>query len=146
MSNNHRLLLVVEDNDEDFASLMRVLDQVSFSGSIHRCYDGDDALDFLHHGGQYDDLHEFSRPNLILLDLNLPGIDGKQVLQEIKQDRHLKLIPVIIFTTSSNSQDVDICYQAGVNSYILKPMNLDTFKASIKTLLQYWFEFVILPN
>jgi CheY-like chemotaxis protein len=83
---------------------------------------------------------------LILLDLNLPGTDGREVLRRIKQDDHLKTIPVIILTTSNNPKDIKACYQHGVNSYVIKPMDFKVLKHSIQTLLSYWFEITMLPS
>ncbi|MBE9067204.1 response regulator [Leptolyngbya cf. ectocarpi LEGE 11479] len=139
-------LLVVEDSDDDFAALGRIIDR---SCDIHipiiRCNDGDDALDFLHREGAYTQGQPSTMPEVILLDLNLPGTDGREVLQQIKQDEQLKTIPVVVMTSSSNPQDIDDCYQAGANSYILKPTNIEKFKASIQAFIHYWFAVAILP-
>ena len=83
---------------------------------------------------------------MILLDLNLPGTDGREVLAEIKADPQLKEIPVIVLTTSSDDRDVQACYQAGASSYIQKPVDLDGFMRAIERLNDYWFEVVILPR
>ncbi len=83
---------------------------------------------------------------MILLDLNLPGTDGREVLAEIKADPQLKQIPVIVLTTSSDDRDVRACYQAGASSYIQKPVDLDGFMQAIERLNEYWFEVVILPR
>lgn len=139
-------LLVVEDSDEDFAVLTRILKKLSFSSPIHRCCDGDEALDYLYHQGIYRNNGSYSLPSLILLDLNLPGTDGKDVLEEIKQHEHFKSIPVVIFTTSSNPQDIKICYQRGANTYILKPMNLTEMRIKVEQFLDYWFKVSILPS
>lgn len=138
-------LLVVEDSDEDFEVLTRILKKLSFSSPIHRCCDGDEALDYLYHQGTHKNNSNYAFPSLILLDLNLPGTDGKEVLDEIKQHSHLKSIPVVIFTTSSNPEDIKTCYQRGANTYILKPMNLTEMKTKIEYFLDYWFKVSILP-
>ena len=83
---------------------------------------------------------------MILLDLNLPGTDGRDVLAEIKRDEHLKLIPVVVLTTSSDERDIEKCYQAGANSYMKKPVDLGGFVSAIQRLKDYWFEIVILPK
>ncbi|MBL1208929.1 response regulator [Geminocystis sp. GBBB08] len=139
-------LLVVEDSDTDFAVFSRFLQKLSFHNPVYRCYDGDDALDYLYHRGKYQNFSIFSRPSLILLDLNLPGTDGKEVLTEIKKNDFLKTIPVIIFTTSSNPDDIQTCYQKGANTYIIKPMDLNKMKIMIQSLLEYWFYVSILPS
>lgn len=139
-------LLIVEDSDEDFETLQRFLRSSQLVIPIYRCNNGDRALEFLLRTGQYANPELAPRPNLILLDLNLPGTDGRQVLYRIKQNANLKSIPVVVFTTSSNPKDVEICYQYGVNSYIVKPIDFAKLKRSIQTIVDYWFEINILPN
>ena len=140
-------LLIIEDSNEDFEALRRVLAQVSTASlAVSRCIDGDDALDFLHYTGKYSSEPRFALPELILLDLNLPGTDGREVLYIIKQNEHLKAIPVVVLTTSANPKDIAICYQSGANSYMLKPMDINELKNSVQTLLNYWFKVTVLPN
>jgi two-component system response regulator len=83
---------------------------------------------------------------VILLDLNLPGTDGREVLEEIKRDADLTRIPVIVLTTSSDQRDIDRCYQAGANTYIQKPVDLESFFRAIAQLKEYWFEIAALPR
>jgi CheY-like chemotaxis protein len=140
-------LLIIEDSDEDFEALKRIINQVSaFPLSIDRCIDGDDALDFLNREGIYSHVKNRPSPELIILDLNLPGTDGREVLVTIKQSKHLKTIPVVVLSTSANPKDIEDCYQYGVNSYMLKPMNIGDLTSSIQTLLDYWLKAMILPN
>lgn len=139
-------LLIVEDSDEDFETLQRFLRSSQVVIPIYRCNNGDRALEFLLRIGQYANPELSPRPSLIILDLNLPGTDGRQVLYRIKQNANLNSIPVVVFTTSSNPKDVDICYQYGVNSYIVKPIDFAKLKRSIQTIVDYWFEVNILPN
>lgn len=140
-------LLIIEDSDEDFEALRRIINQVSsFALSIDRCLDGDDALDFLNQEGIYSTSKNIARPELIILDLNLPGTDGREILVTIKQSKTLKFIPVVVLSTSANPQDIEDCYQSGVNSYMLKPMNISDLKDSVRTLLDYWFKAMVLPN
>jgi CheY-like chemotaxis protein len=139
------LLLVIEDSNEDFEAFHRYVQQSPLTIPIYRCADGDEALAFLYRTGRYVDPQSAPRPGLILLDLNLPGTDGREVLQQIKQDEILKLIPVVIFTTSNNPKDITTCYQQGVNSYIVKPMNFTRLKQNIKILIDYWFDTNMLP-
>ncbi|MBE9228628.1 response regulator [Phormidium sp. LEGE 05292] len=138
--------LLVEDSDEDFFAFERIFRKLSITQAIYRCSDGEEALDFLYHRGQYSDQKQAPRPSIILLDLNLPGIDGRDVLAQIKQDSDLSIIPVVVFTTSSNPKDVEICYQQGVNSYIIKPINVNKLMRNIQLLMEYWFEANTLPN
>jgi len=140
------LLLVIEDSNEDFEAFQRYVRRSPLTIPIYRCVDGDDALAFLYRTGRYADPQSAPRPGLILLDLNLPGADGREVLRNIKQDETLKLIPVVIFTTSNNPKDIEACYRQGVNSYIVKPMNFSRLKRSIQILIEYWFDTTILPT
>jgi CheY-like chemotaxis protein len=140
-------LLVIEDNDEDFEALSRIINLVStLKLVIHRCIDGDDALDFLDRVGKYSNLGDRSYPDLIILDLNLPGTDGREILATIKQSKTLKTIPVVVFSTSSNPKDIEACYQSGANSYMLKPMNINLLKDSVRMMIDYWFKATVLPN
>ncbi len=140
-------LLVVEDSDEDFEALSRIINQLKIDSiRVHRCIDGDDALDFLHREGQYHNANDIPFPRLVILDLNLPGTDGREVLATIKQGKTLKTIPVVVFSTSSNPKDIEVCYETGCNSYMLKPMSNSQLKSSVETLLKYWFKTVILPT
>jgi CheY-like chemotaxis protein len=139
-------ILLVEDSPEDFETTERAFRRSGLKNPIYRCADGDEALDFLHRRGQYSDSDKAPRPGVILLDLNLPGTDGREVLSEIKNDPGLKQIPVIVLTTSKDERDVEVCYRCGANSYIQKPVDLDGFMKAIERLNDYWFEVVILPK
>ncbi|MGB3533541.1 MAG: response regulator [Microcoleaceae cyanobacterium] len=143
---SNRLLLVVEDSDEDFNAMQRMMQKLSFVYPIYRCTDGEEALDYLFNEGEYIDKENAPRPSVIMLDLNLPGTDGREVLEEIKQDQKLRLIPVVIFTTSSNPKDVEICYSQGVNSYMIKPIDIRKLEESIQNFINYWFKFVVLVD
>jgi CheY-like chemotaxis protein len=138
-------LLVIEDSDEDFAAFERIIRKLSLFQKIYRCTSGDDALDFLRQMGSYTDA-DAPRPSMILLDLNLPGTDGREVLEEIKQDELLRVIPVVIFTTSDNPRDVDVCYQNGANGYIVKPIDVKKLTKTVQVIVDYWFEANTLPS
>jgi len=139
-------MLVVEDSNEDFEALQRFLRRSPLPVSIQRCVNGDQALAFLYRTGEYEEADHAPRPGLIVLDLNLPGTDGREVLRQIKQDENLRTIPVVVFTTSNNPKDIEDCYQYGVNSYIVKPINFQQLKRDIQTLLDYWFDVTTLPQ
>lgn len=139
-------ILIVEDSDEDFEAFGRVMHRSSVTNPLFRCTDGDDALDFLYRTGTYADRPIAPRPALILLDLNLPGTDGREVLEQIKQDEELKIIPVVVFTTSANPRDVEVCYKNGANGYIVKPININRFVEIIRIVIDYWFRAIILPD
>lgn len=139
-------LLIVEDSNEDFETLERLLQLSPLVIPIYRCENSDRALEFLLRTGKYADPELAPRPGLIVLDLNLPGTDGRQLLCRIKQDDNLKSIPIVIFTTSNNPKDVKDCYQSGVNSYIVKPIDFAKLKRDIQTIVNYWFEVITLPH
>ncbi|MBD2183577.1 response regulator [Planktothrix sp. FACHB-1355] len=140
------MILVVEDSDEDFTALERVLKQSLCKAPIHRVRDGDEAIDYLYRQGPYANAEQAPRPSIILMDLNLPGTDGRDVIQQIKHDYTLKIIPVVVLTSSSNPKDVRDCYQNGTNSYMLKPMGLEQLKFTITDFLHYWLELAIIPD
>jgi two-component system, response regulator len=139
-------ILIVEDSPEDYETTVRAFKKSGLNNPIYRCEDGDDALDFLLHRGKYVDKDKAPRPGIILLDLNLPGTDGRAVLSEIKKDANLRTIPVIVLTTSDDGKDVESCYNGGANSYVKKPVDLDRFIQAIQRLKDYWFEVVVLPK
>ncbi len=139
-------LLIIEDSDEDYAALERIIAKAKVSHPIYRCEDGEEALDFLYREGEYTDETLAPRPSLILLDLNLPGTDGREVLAEIKQDANLKTIPIVIFSTSSNPKDINACYRYGISGYLVKPMDINRLDRLVQTFLDYWFQAVELPN
>lgn len=145
-ANSTQPLLLIEDSDEDFETFQRMMRKWCATAPIYRCIDGDEALDFLYHTGEYIDSAKAPRPAIILLDLNLPGTDGREVLEQIKQDDDLKTIPVVVFTTSSNPKDIEACYQYGANGYILKPININKLMKTLQVLIDYWFETVTLPD
>ena len=142
----HQPILLIEDSPEDYEATVRAFERSGLRNPIFRCEDGDNALDFLHRRGRYADPEQAPRPGVILLDLNLPGTDGREVLTEIKQDDRLKQIPVIVLTTSDDARDVEACYRAGANSYVQKPVDMDGFLRAIERLNGYWFEVVVLPD
>ncbi|QLE57071.1 response regulator [Nostoc sp. TCL26-01] len=139
-------LLIIEDSDEDYEALRRIMHKEVVLNPIFRCHDGDDALDFLYHKGIYNNNQAVPRPAIILLDLNLPGTDGREILAQLKQDKDLKYIPVIVLTTSCNPKDIEICYRYCVASYIVKPIDINRLVKTIHSFLTYWLDIVILPD
>jgi CheY-like chemotaxis protein len=139
-------ILLIEDSPEDFEATTRALRKAGLVNPVFHCSDGDEALDFLNRRGSYASPERAPRPGVILLDLNLPGTDGREVLCEVKGDERLKRIPVIVLTTSTDERDIEKCYLAGANSYIKKPVDLDGFVRAVQQLKDYWFEVVILPK
>ena len=139
-------ILIVEDNDDDFFATMRAFKKADLANPVRRCTNGDQALDYLFRRGEFSDNGKAPRPGIVLLDLNLPGTDGRQVLRVVKADPSLKKIPVIVLTTSRARQDIEKCYADGANSYIQKPVNLEGFVQAIARLKEYWLEVAILPK
>jgi two-component system, response regulator len=139
-------ILLVEDSPEDYFITVRAFRKSTVTNPIFHCVDGDDALDFLNRRGAYSDAAKAPRPAMILLDLNMPGTDGRAVLAEVKKNDLLKEIPVVVLTTSDDERDIQGCYQAGANSYIQKPVDMDSFVTVIHGLKNYWFEIALLPT
>ena len=139
-------LLLIEDSDEDMVATVRGLRREGLEIVFHRCTTGDQALDYLYQRGRYADQAQAPRPDLILLDLNLPGTDGRALLAVIKDDVEIKIIPVVVLTTSNNPKDIATCYRHGANSYQIKPVDYARFKQSLQTMITYWFQTVTLPD
>lgn len=137
-------LLVVEDSPEDREATSRALRKAGVTSPILFCTSGDDALDFLHARGKYAETSAV-RPAVILLDLNMPGTDGREVLAEIKANAALKSIPVVVITTSRDERDIHTCYESGCNAYVRKPVDLGAFMLSMQRLSDFWFGEAILP-
>ena len=138
-------ILVVEDSDEDYLGLVRALDGMSAMASLHRCTRGEEALEYLHGRGRFADPGKAPRPALILLDLNLPGTDGRELLDEIRSDEKLRSIPVVIVTTSRHHLDVEWCYQNGANGYHVKAIDYPKFRNEMRLLVAYWLNVCVLP-
>ena len=132
-------ILVVEDNDEDFEMLRLNFQEAAIPNPLLRCTYGEETLELLR------DAERAPRPCLILLDLNLAGMDGRQVLEQLKADPALRGIPVIVLSTSDNPKDVQGCYQGGGSAYLLKPVDLERFEAMVRHFKAFWLEFVLPP-
>jgi two-component system response regulator len=143
---NSQLILMVEDSDIDFETTLRAFKKSNIHNPLHRCQDGDEALDYLFHRGKYQNDPHWRRPGLVLLDLNLPGTDGREVLEEAKKDESLKKIPIIVLTTSNDEVDINRCYKAGANSYIVKPVTIEGAIYAVERLKDFWLEIAILPR
>ncbi len=136
------IILVVEDSDEDFEATKRAFKKSGLANVLIRCRDGEEAIDYFF--SEKNSLNFI--PNIILLDLNLPGTDGLEVLKKLKGDDRFKRIPIVVLTTSSDEYDIEKCHDSGVNSYMVKPVNLGKFIEAIQHLNDYWFEVVVLPK
>lgn len=140
------VILLVEDDAEDQRLTVRAFEASKLHNELHVVGNGEDALDYLFRTGQYENPRSSPRPDLILLDLNMPRIDGRDVLKKIKEDPDLRRIAVVILTTSSHEEDILRSYDLGVNSYITKPIKMSSFMDAIHDLQHYWFELVVLPD
>jgi two-component system, chemotaxis family, response regulator Rcp1 len=136
-------ILLVEDNPGDVRLVKEVMKDAKVANSLHVAEDGEEAMAMLRREGKYSGS---VRPDLILLDLNLPGKDGREVLREIKTDDNLRLIPVVVLTTSSAEEDIIKSYSDYANSYITKPINLSQFISVVKSIENFWLTIVKLPN
>lgn len=143
---NKLRILVAEDDPDD-----RLLIKDAFAASrsnwdIRFVVDGEDLLDYLYHRGRYASESNLPVPGLILLDLNMPKVDGREALRVIKADEALRRIPVVVLTTSNDELDVARSYDLGVNSFITKPVTFDALIEVVQTLNKYWFDIVKLPT
>ena len=136
-------ILLVEDSPGDIRLTREVLRDARIANHLHIVSDGEQAMAFLRREGEYADMQ---RPDLILLDLNLPRKDGREVLAELKEDPELHLIPVIVLTTSSAEQDVLRSYDLKAACYITKPIDLDEFIAVVRSIETFWLSIVRLPQ
>lgn len=143
--NKHSILLV-EDSDADSETTTRILAKCPAAPAIYRCSDGDEALAFLRHRMAHTDSENQESPGVVLLDLNLPGLGGRDVLKQIKTDDSLRHIPVVILTTSTDQSDVSFCYRAGASGYMTKPVDLEKFSQNIRDFHAFWFGTVLLPD
>jgi len=131
-------ILLVEDNDFDAELTLRALTKYNLANQIVRFADGQEALDFLFSSKSSTGEELRANPKLILLDLKLPGISGLEVLQAIKSNPHTRCIPVVVLTSSTEEEDIIKSYESGVNSFISKPVEFDSFMESVKNLGLYW--------
>lgn len=136
-------VLLAEDNPTDVLLTREALADAKLRIHLHVVEDGVEALEFLHKEGKYGDV---PNPDIILLDLNLPNMNGHEALTAIKSDDRLKHIPVVILTTSEDEADVQESYHSGANCYITKPVNFDQFRSVVKTIETFWFTIVTLPH
>ena len=136
-------ILLVEDNPGDERLTREALKEGKVYHKLHWAKDGVEAMEFLQQKGKYKDS---PRPDIILLDLNLPKKDGREVLQDIKQDEKLKRIPVVVLTTSKAEEDVLRTYNLHANCYVTKPVDLDQFITVVKSIEDFWLTIVKLPS
>jgi len=136
-------ILLVEDNPGDSRLAKEALKESKLKNNLYIAEDGVEALNFLYRTGKYS---KMPRPDLIILDLNLPKKDGREVLAEIKNDDNLKRIPVVILTISKAEEDILKTYNLHANCYVTKPLDLDQFMKVVKSIEDFWLTIVKLPN
>jgi CheY-like chemotaxis protein len=136
-------ILLIEDNLGDVRIAIEAFKESKIPVNVNHVTDGIKAFDFLKKASEYKNK---PTPDLILLDLNLPKISGFEILSKLKSNDDLKQIPIVIFTTSHTQEDIEKCYKLGANSFISKPIDLDSFIDTIRVIGNYWFHLVKLPN
>ena len=136
-------ILLVEDNPADVRLTEEAIRESKISSDLHIVKDGVEAINFLKRIGKYS---KACRPNLILLDLNLPKKSGLEVLREIKQDKDLKRIPIVVLTISANEEDLMKAYDLHANCFVIKPLEIKDFYKIVKAIEDFWFKIVNLPK
>jgi CheY-like chemotaxis protein len=138
MAGKSAVILLVEDDDAHAALITRVMEEEEAVSKIYRVSDGEGALNYLFHKGCYAKGDDSPRPDLVLLDLRLPKLDGHEVLTAIKQSDDLKVIPVVVLTTSENEKDIALAYRSHANSYLVKPLGFGEFSEMVQKVSAYW--------
>lgn len=144
-TDQRRTILMVDDDGEDCGLVRDALRETGRSHSLHFVRNGEELFDYLQQQGEYEGGRDTPRPDLILLDLKMPCKDGRETVRELKADLLWRAIPVVALTTSTASDDVSFCYNAGVNSYVTKPPTFHELVALVESLCTYWFDVVTLP-
>ncbi|MDF1851024.1 MAG: response regulator [Verrucomicrobiales bacterium] len=147
MSAMKRCVLMMADDDPDDREFVReAFDECGFEGDFRYVEDGADLVDYLTHSGRFEEREEVPVPDLILLDLNMPRMDGKEALAFIKSREELRRIPIVVLSTSDSEEDIRKTYDLGVNSFVTKPSSFDEIVKMAQGLHRYWFEIVQLPR
>ena len=136
-------ILLVEDNEGDVGLIEEVLEETKIRNNLRVATDGEEAILYLYGEGKFTGS---PRPDIILLDLNLPKRDGREVLREIKEKESIKKIPVVILTTSQAEKDILRAYELHANAYVNKPLDFDQFIDVVKSIARFWLEIVCLPS
>lgn len=141
------VLLLVEDSPEDAEAMRRAFARAGIPATrIIHCSDAQQMLDYLERRGVHGDREELQLPRLMILDLNMPGIDGKELLRRIKSSEQWRAMPVVVLTSSVREEDVDSCYRLGANSYLCKPGTWEELVALTERTKRYWFDTVLTPT
>jgi CheY-like chemotaxis protein len=140
------VILVADDDAEDRMLVKDALEESRLANHVNFVEDGEELMDYLRNQGKYTDKNLYPSPGLILLDLNMPRKDGREAVKEIKADPNLRIIPIVVLTTSKAEEDIIKTYDLGVSSFITKPVTFSSMVDIMKTLGKYWFEIVELPH
>ncbi|MCD6440649.1 MAG: response regulator [Candidatus Marinimicrobia bacterium] len=130
-------ILLAEDSENDIELTLNALEEINLANEVFVVHDGEEALNYLYYRGEYADRPK-GNPIVVLLDLKMPKVDGLEVLREIKQDKNLKTIPVVVLTSSRMESDLIKSYDLGVNAYVVKPVRFDEFVKAVKELGAFW--------
>ena len=139
-------ILIADDDQDDRLMTKEAFAEAKISNHLRFVEDGEELMDYLHNRNQYADITKAPLPGLILLDLNMPKMDGREALREIKQDPRLRRIPIVILTTSRAEEDICKSYDLGVNSFITKPLSFESLVDMMRTITNYWIGVVELPR
>lgn len=143
---SERVILLVEDNPDDEALTLRALNKNNIANQVIVARDGAEALDYLFGTGAHQGRNVAHQPQLILLDLKLPKIDGLEVLKRLRSDHRTKHVPVVVLTSSMEQRDIVACYDDGANSYIRKPVDFEEFLKAVNQLGMYWLLMNVVPE
>ncbi len=139
-------ILIADDDAEDRMLIMDALKESRLTNGVQSVENGEELIQYLQNKGKFTDKKKYPLPGIILLDLNMPKKDGREALKEIRADKTLKNIPIVILTTSKAEEDILKTYDLGANSFITKPVTFSSMVEVMKTLNKYWFEIVELPS
>jgi CheY-like chemotaxis protein len=139
-------ILLAEDDQDDRYLISEALDESGSENQLYIVENGEFLLDFLKNRGRYTDRQKYPRPDVIMLDLNMPLMDGREALAEIKKDPQLKRIPIIVLTTSQSDEDINATYDLGITGFITKPMDFRELVGIMESFGNYWFQSVTLPS
>lgn len=140
------IILLVDDDPGDQELTRRALAEDVIKTDLRIVSDGEEAMDYLNRRGKYQEANTAPTPDLILLDLNMPKMDGRQVLEQLQTDSNLNAIPVVVMTTSQQEEDILRSYKLGCNSFVNKPVEINSFVDAVRQLGAYWFKLVALPT
>ncbi|AAR36652.1 response regulator [Geobacter sulfurreducens] len=143
---NSKMILLVEDNPDDEVLTLRALGKHAITPDVTVVRDGVEALDFLFGTGSYSDRDLSIMPKLVLLDLKLPKVDGLEVLRRLRADQRTRLLPVVVFTSSNEEQDILECHNLGANSYIRKPVDFNQLSEALRLIGTYWLNLNLTPK